>query len=58
MANLIATSTWDNVLQLETTHQALAGAGGTMNLQAQSLLNRTQHLLDQVSTKTTFTTYR
>ena len=46
MANLTATSTWDNVLQLETTHQAIAGAGGTMNLQAQALANRTQFLAD------------
>lgn len=44
MANLTAASTWDNVLQLETTDQAIGGAGGTMNKQAQSLLNRTQYL--------------
>lgn len=47
MANLTPASTWDSVLQLETTHQAIAGAGGTMNLQAQALLNRTQVLYDQ-----------
>lgn len=55
MANLTATSSFDAVLQLETTHQAIGGAGGTMNLQAQALLNRTQYLLDQVNTKTTLT---
>ena len=55
MANLTATSSFDSVLQLETTHQAIGGAGGTMNLQAQALLNRTQYLLDQVNTKTTLT---
>ena len=46
MANLTATSAWSDVLQLETTHQAIGGAGGTMNLQAQSLINRTQYLAD------------
>ena len=55
MANLTATSSFDAVLQLETTHQAIGGAGGTMNLQAQALTNRTQYLLDQVNTKTTLT---
>ena len=54
MANLIATSTWDNVLQLETTHQAIAGAGGTMNLQAQALANRTQFLADTKLNTTDF----
>lgn len=54
MANLTATSTWDNVLQLETTHQAIAGAGGTMNLQAQALANRTQFLADTKLNTTDF----
>ena len=34
MANLIATSTWDAVYQLETTEQAIGGVNGTMNKQA------------------------
>ena len=42
MANLIATSTWDTVYQLETTDQAIGGVDGTMNKQAQALNNRTQ----------------
>lgn len=46
MANLTAASTFDDVYQLESTDQALAGAGGTMNRQAQALLNRTQFLAD------------
>lgn len=51
MANLIATSTWDAVYQLETTDQAIGGVNGTMNKQAQALNNRTQYLYDQVNTK-------
>ena len=46
MANLAEASTWDTVYQLESTDQALAGAGGTMNRQAQALLNRTKFLAD------------
>lgn len=46
MANLAESSTWDTVYQLESTDQALAGAGGTMNRQAQALLNRTKFLAD------------
>jgi len=44
MSNLTPTPGWDNVTQLETTTQALAGPGGPMNLQAQALLNRTEAL--------------
>ena len=51
MANLIATSTWDAVYQLETTDQAIGGVNGTMNKQAQALNNRTQYLYDQVNAK-------
>ena len=51
MANLIATSTWDAVYQLETTDQAIGGVNGTMNKQAQALNNRTQYLYDQVNIK-------
>ena len=46
MANLTESSTWDTVYQLESTDQALGGAGGTMNRQAQALLNRTKYLAD------------
>lgn len=46
MANLTEASTWDTVYQLESTDQALGGAGGTMNRQAQALLNRTKYLAD------------
>ena len=46
MANLTEASTWDTVYQLESTDQALGGAGGTMNRQAQALLNRTKFLAD------------
>lgn len=46
MANLTEASTWDTVYQLESTDQALGGAGGTMNRQAQALLNRTKYLSD------------
>ena len=54
MANLAEASTWDTVYQLESTDQALAGAGGTMNRQAQALLNRTKFLADTKLNTTDF----
>ena len=56
MANLTEASTWDVVYQLESTDQALAGAGGTMNKQAQALLNRTKFLADTKLNTTDFKT--
>lgn len=47
MTNLTPSSSLDNVIQLETTDLVLAGPGGPLNQQAQSLLNRTQFLNDQ-----------
>lgn len=41
MVNLIPQDEWSDVRQLEKTDVAIAGAGGTMNQQAQALLNRT-----------------
>ena len=41
MANLVPQNEWSDVRQLEKTDVAIAGAGGTMNQQAQALLNRT-----------------
>lgn len=46
MTDLVPISSLDAVVQLETDTVALAGAGGAMNVQAQSLLNRTQFLDD------------
>lgn len=56
MANLTEASTWDTVYQLESTDQALGGAGGTMNRQAQALLNRTKFLADTKLNTTDFKT--
>lgn len=50
MTNLTPVSSLDSVVQLETTDLGLAGPGGPLNLQAQSLLNRTAFIkaaLDQ-----------
>lgn len=44
MANLQATPSWSNVVQLEVDTLALGGQGGPMNQQAQQLLNRTEYL--------------
>lgn len=49
MANLTPTPGWDDVLQLETTTTATGGPGGIMNSQAQSLLNRTEKLNQDLS---------
>ncbi len=50
MTNLVPTSSFDPVPQLETTTIALAGPSGPMNTQAQALLNRTQFLYDTLQT--------
>lgn len=50
MTDLTPVSSFDNVRRLETTDIALAGPGGPMNEQAQSLLNRTEYLNDQLAT--------
>ncbi|MNQ56864.1 hypothetical protein D3C85_710010 [compost metagenome] len=47
MTNLTPASSFDNVRQLETTDLGLAGPGGPLNEQAQSLLNRTKYLNDK-----------
>ena len=47
MTNLTPVSLFDNVRQLETTDLGLAGPGGPLNEQAQSLLNRTTFLNDK-----------
>ena len=44
MANLTGVPVWSDVVQNETTTLVLGGAGGPMNLQAQSLANRTEWL--------------
>ena len=44
MANLKSNTEWSDVYQLEKNDPALAGPGGVMNRQAQSLLNRTEYL--------------
>lgn len=44
MSNLVPVPSWDEVVRLETTTQALAGPDGPMNVQAQALLNRTAQL--------------
>lgn len=45
MANLVEQQTYDaGVYQLETTDAVIAGPGGTSNLQAQQLANRTAYL--------------
>lgn len=48
MADITPVSSFDAVYQLEDTDDALAGAGGVMNSQAQSLANRTQWLSDRI----------
>lgn len=47
MTDLIPVASFDPVLQLETTTQALGGPGAVMNAQAQALLNRTEFLKEQ-----------
>lgn len=49
MANLTATSSLDEVYQLETTDPVLGGPGGISNLQPQQLLNRTKYILDRIN---------
>ena len=50
MATITESSTFDaTVYQLETTDQVLGGAGGTSNLQAQSLANRTRYLFNALT---------
>jgi len=44
MANLVPQNEWSDVRQLEKTDVAIAGPNGTMNEQAQALLNRTEHI--------------
>lgn len=44
MANLVPQDVWSDVRQLEKTDVAIAGPNGTMNEQAQALLNRTEVL--------------
>lgn len=46
MTNLVPVSSLTPVPQLETTDAATGGPAGTMNLQAQALLNRLQYLTD------------
>lgn len=41
MANLNETAVWDDVRQIETVDRVLGGPGGTANVQAQQLVNRT-----------------
>lgn len=50
MSNLTPTANWDNVYQLETADDVLAGAGQLANSQAQSLLNRTEKLKNDLAT--------
>jgi len=53
MANLTESSVYESgVPQLETTTQAIGGAGGTMNSQAQALANRTKFLKDVLDSPT------
>jgi hypothetical protein len=47
MANLAPASSWDDVVQHETGTAVVGGPGGTMNQQAQSLLNRFGYLGSQ-----------
>lgn len=61
MTDLTPVSSFDNVVEHPTTELLLAGAGGPLNQQAQSLLNRTEFLNDalngqasQISTLETF----
>ncbi len=49
MSDLTPISSFDDVVQLETTTIALGGPGGPMNQQAQALLNRTQYLAGQIA---------
>jgi len=54
MANLTDSSTWEpGIYQLETADNVLGGAGGTSNVQAQLLANRTKWLYDQNATNVT-----
>lgn len=53
MTNLTPVSSLDDVVQHETPQLVLAGAGGPMNLQAQSLLNRTKYLQDLIAADST-----
>lgn len=47
MTDLTPTSSFDPVVQLETTTLALGGVSGPMNFQAQALVNRTEWLKNQ-----------
>lgn len=46
MTDLVPVSTFDNVVEHPTSELLLAGPGGPLNQQAQSLLNRTEFLKD------------
>lgn len=53
MANLSETSTYTSgIYQIETTDAVQGGAGGTSNIQAQQLANRTKWLNDQITAMT------
>ena len=53
MANLTESPVYESgVPQLETTTQAIGGAGGVMNAQAQALANRTKFLKDVLDSPT------
>lgn len=51
MTNLTPVSSLDDVVQHPTSELLLAGPGGPLNQQAQSLLNRTEYLKDQNSSR-------
>ena len=53
MTNLTAISEWTSVYQLEKNDNATAGPNGLMNSQAQSLLNRTEYLKQQIEVSKT-----
>jgi hypothetical protein len=44
MANLVATPGWDDVYEIKTSDWVMAGQTGVANLQAQALINKTEHL--------------
>lgn len=56
MTDLVPVSSFDSVVQHPTTQLLLAGPGGPLNAQAQSLLNRTQFLKDGLDLAALFNT--
>lgn len=50
MSNLTPNAGWDNVYQIETSDDVLAGVGGLANSQSQALLNRTEKLKNDLNT--------